>query len=196
MPALLRQQLLRLVLERPPGPATDDGGAGAARSSPSSAHCTHCVIYAHHTHCTHHTHRSAPAAPAAPPLPSAPPYAPVVPEQDNQDREPHPFGSTEYLRENVLIRPLEWAYNSRALRGVRLRARTAPPTVLPTLMRAATLPIGHGRFTRAIQSRDAADACRPKAESRRRCQGGPGRCRRRLIFLSTRFHFYTAVSNP
>ena len=91
---------------------------------------------------------------------------------------------TEYLRENVLIRPLEWAYNSRALRGVRRRARTAPPTVLPTLMRAITLPMGHGRFTRAIQSRDAADACRPKAESRRRCQGGPGRCRRRLIFLS------------
>ena len=176
------------MLERPPGPATDDGGAGAARSSPSSAHCTQCVIYARHTHCTHHTHRSAPTAPAAPPVPSAPPYAPVVPEQDNQDREPHPFGSTEYLRENVLIRPLEWAYNSRALRGVRQRARTAPPTVLPTLMRATTLPIGHGRFTRAIQSRDAADACRPKAESRRRCQGGPGRCRRRLTFLSTRFN--------
>lgn len=39
-------------------------------------------------------------------------------EQDNQDREPHPFGSTEYMRETVLIRPLEWAYNSRALRGL------------------------------------------------------------------------------
>ena len=187
MSALLRCQLLRLVLERPPGPATDDGRAGATCSSPSSALCTQCAIYARRTHCTHHTHRSAPAAPAAPaapPVPSAPPYAPIVPEQDNQDREPWPFGSTEYLRENVLMRPLEWAYNSRALRGMRRRARTAPPTVLPTLMRATILPIGHGRFTRAIQSRDAADACRPKAESRRRCQGG--RCRRRsrrLIFL-------------
>merc|ERR1740139_592978 len=39
-------------------------------------------------------------------------------EQDNLDREPHQFGTVEYMRETVLIRPLEWAYHSRALRGL------------------------------------------------------------------------------
>merc|ERR1740139_1059199 len=39
-------------------------------------------------------------------------------EQDNPDREPHQFGTVEYMRETVLIRPLEWAYHSRALGGL------------------------------------------------------------------------------
>ena len=39
----------------------------------------------------------------------------------DQDHEPHPFGSTEYLRENLVIRPLEWAYHSRALRSAPRR---------------------------------------------------------------------------
>jgi hypothetical protein len=136
---------------------------------------THCTQHTQHTHRTRATHRiRATRATRAIPYPAAP-------EQDNQDREPHPFGSTEYMRETVLIRPLEWAYNSRALRGAPEAPHHAANNPADSRARR-TLLIGHGRFACAIQSRDATDARRPEAEGRRRCQGGS--CRRRSRRLS------------
>ena len=38
-----------------------------------------------------------------------------IPETEKVE---HPFGSVEHVRENLVIRPLEWAYDSKALKDV------------------------------------------------------------------------------
>ena len=39
-------------------------------------------------------------------------------EMDDDQKIDHPFGSVEHMREHLVIRPLEWAYHSKALRPV------------------------------------------------------------------------------
>lgn len=58
-------------------------------------------------------------------------------EMDEDQKIDHPFGSVEHLREHLVIRPLEWAYHSKALRPVPVQYKAGLRQLLYAQKKAA-----------------------------------------------------------